>query len=508
VLGVSKRFSAIYLVVVVLISVGLQIFAASQRSFWEDEAFTSTFARQGPEIVAKMTDWDVHPPLYMYMAASWGKVFGYDEFGLRLLSILFSEFTLFLVYFFARTLMDTRTALAAVTILSFSPLFLMFGNNARYYSLATFLTVAVVFSMWQYSKSRKPIYLLSYILSSIAFLYLLFASVVVIAASAGWWFVNWRRREQRSLLDVLIWLMAQTLVFLAYLPGIQQLTGVLDRAPGFVGLRNVLVALVKSLTYVSYVYALGETLSPLNPIAWLGGLVILGIAVYALLRNWRKIEFWLPISFVFLIVVSAVLVMGVLVNIGRSTVESWQNVPSRALYVLPFFAIWLGAGFAALPPRWLRLAVMCVGLAYAIGIYNFFAGQQYLRPIFAVPWRTIFSEIEQQARPGALVICGEGDSACNYYSHLYGFQGLGPGALTDQIQNSAPEVWWIQNNLSLATTDKEKEQAFLSQLSQAYATVATRGFGKQDPGIRRLKSWFLVQDNYEFRVLLYHFGNP
>jgi uncharacterized membrane protein len=508
-----KSLSKYSLLLVVLVSICLQMFAAYQKSFWEDEAFVANFASRGSGFALEMVEWDYHPPLYMLMASYWGRVFGYNEFGLRLLSVVFSELSLFLCYLLTLELLGKRTALATVAFLGLSPLFLMFGFMARYYSLAAFLAVAVVYSMWKYAQKGKPLFLLFYFLSSVAFLYLLFASVVVIAGCAIWWVLLWLRRYRKSWLDLAIWIMAQALVLLAYLPGMSFFSHVLGYSPESFEKITGIFEPIKRLLYVAYVYALGETISPLNPLAWVGGLVLLTIAVYAILRYRRQLVLWLPVSMAILIVISGILVSGILVtgmfaSISAQASETWQNLPARAFYVLPFLAIWLGAGLTAMQPKWMRLAALCVLVVYGFGIINYFTGQQYLRPVFAVPWREMFSDIKQATRPGSLVICGEGDHACLYYSRLFGYGGYSPQDFDRQFSSRPPETWWFQNNLSLKSLDRDTEQTDLEQLSKSYAASSTRGYGEQDPGIRRLKSWFLKQDDYQFRVVEYHFYNP
>ena len=43
-----KRLSSILLILMVLISIGLQLWAASRQSYWEDEAFTAQVVSRGP----------------------------------------------------------------------------------------------------------------------------------------------------------------------------------------------------------------------------------------------------------------------------------------------------------------------------------------------------------------------------------------------------------------------------------------------------------------------------
>ena len=498
-----RRRSSILLILVVVISIGLQLWAASRQSFWEDEAFTAIFASRGPAEVAKVVDWDVHPPLYLYLAAYWGQIYGYQELGLRFLSILFSEFALFLTYLLATDLLGKKTGLCAAILLAFSPLFLMFGHNARYYSLSAVFALLVIYSMWLYVKYGKIRYLLLYIASSILFLYLLFAAAVVLVACNLWYLWGWRLKENRSGRSLLFWALAQLLVLAAYYPGFQSLLNLVQRTAEVASVSNWLVEFIKRFIYTGYVFGLGETLSPLNPLAWIGGIIFIGTGLYAIKSQRHNHDFWLPVFIVFIVILS-----GLLVSVNAAVSSTWQNLPVRAFYVLPFLAIWLGAGLVALKPRWMAVAGALIAIVYAAGIYNYFSGAQYLRPIFSVPWRTVFQDIQSQARPGSVVVCGPGDSACGYYSELFGFGAPSASSLQNQSGNPVPEVWWIKIYLSRIFQGKDDEQAILDQLARQYGAVSTHGYGQQDPSLRQLKSRFLGQDNYEYRVVIYRFYNP
>ena len=276
-----KRLSGVIFFLIVVVSLSLQLWAASQRSYWEDEAFIPIIASRGPIESTKVADWDVHPP-YHFIVTYWGKILGFEELALRFLSILFLEFALFLTYILARAMLGPSTALYSVALLAFSPLFVMFGYNARYYSLAAMLALLVVYSMWRYQTNAKLAYLALYIASSILFLYLLFAALFVIIACNIWWFLIWWQKKGHSRSRLLIWILAQSLILAGFIPGLQVILGVMQRAPEVASTSNWLTELIKRFIYTAYVFCLGETLSPLNPLAWLGGLVIVGTALLAI----------------------------------------------------------------------------------------------------------------------------------------------------------------------------------------------------------------------------------
>ena len=82
--------SRIKLFIIILISVCLLLGAAIRMSFWEDETYTATQSQKPFSDLLQSTQFDVHPVLPIMVTSIWGSIFGYDEIGLRSLSILLS----------------------------------------------------------------------------------------------------------------------------------------------------------------------------------------------------------------------------------------------------------------------------------------------------------------------------------------------------------------------------------------------------------------------------------
>jgi 4-amino-4-deoxy-L-arabinose transferase-like glycosyltransferase len=147
VIGSHKK---LFLVGLMLVAVGFQVTAALQKSFWEDEAFTATVAQQDLSSVLVTITKDVHPPLYLVVISSWEKIFGSSELALRMFSILCVILTLLLIYKLTVEILDDRAGIVVMVLLSLSPLYIMFGHNARYYALAAALSMMVTLSLLLY----------------------------------------------------------------------------------------------------------------------------------------------------------------------------------------------------------------------------------------------------------------------------------------------------------------------------------------------------------------------
>jgi len=175
-----QKSSRVLLIIIIIVAILLQITAAWQKSFWVDEAYTVKIAQSGEEQMVAAAAQDVHPPLFLYLIAWWGKLTGFNELGLRLFSILFSLITLILTFMVAYDLFGEKASLFAVALLGFSPLYIMFAHNVRYYSMAASLTLLVTFAMLRYRGKQNLTYLLMYIGGSTLFLNLLFSSFSVL----------------------------------------------------------------------------------------------------------------------------------------------------------------------------------------------------------------------------------------------------------------------------------------------------------------------------------------
>lgn len=492
-----------YLALLILVVTGLLALAAGQKSFWYDEAYTAAASGPGFAALSQATAEDVHPPLLVALLGAWGKVFGYNEVGLRSFSILFAALALLLTFWLARELLDERAALAAAAVLGFSPLFIMFAHNARYYALSACLALIVTLAMYRSQATGKMRYLLLYGFASLAFLYLLYTALIVILLCNLWWLVLWRQNRPRPSGRWGAWVLAQGIILLAYLPGLGLLLGLVGRFSDTSLTSQWASELSQRLGYAAYVFGVGETISPLNPTAWLGLGLVGGLFLWAAVSNRRRGGFWLAASFF-----TGILASHGVLSLNSAVSLTWQSLPLRAFYALPYLAICLGAGLAALRLRIALAAGLLLLLVYGVASWNYFTNQQYLRPMIAVPWQEVFEDIQQSAGSQSVVLCGRGDFSCRYYAGRYGFTPFTASQFTELSRRSGGEIWWVQTNLGNETAGDKVEQAALQAALASGLEVIATPYTPQDASIRWLKSRFLGQDDYVYRVQVYRFSLP
>ncbi|HMN14120.1 MAG TPA: glycosyltransferase family 39 protein, partial [Bellilinea sp.] len=432
--------SRITLLIVILVSTGLLWFAAAKMSFWEDETYTSSQSQKTIPVILEGFQSDVHPVLPLIFTSLWGSIFGYDEPGLRSLSIIFSGLSLWAVFFLAKDLFDRKTAFLAVMILAFMPLFIMFGHQARYYPMAMLFSVMLALMFRYYLQQHKIVYLIVYVLFACLLIYVSYSAFSVIVAANLWWIIDWFRKSVRDKRYFYSWVTAQAGILLFSFPLISHIQSLVERyyaAPNF-GFWPV-EALKRGL-YLVYTYAVGQTISPLNPIAWIGCLVVGFLVILAFVKQKSRPSFWFLATFLIVVVV-----INLVVSLTSGWLSQiWQNLPHWSFYAIPFWAILLASGIDKLRLRWQGVVMFVLLLVFSAANLNYYVGRQFIQPIYAVPWKEIFENIHEEASSNMALVCSGSDVACRYYAGRY---GLDQNLYSNERQipfAQADQVWWIQ----------------------------------------------------------------
>jgi uncharacterized membrane protein len=120
------------------------------RGFWGDESWTALISQRPIPEMLRVTGEDFHPPLYYLLVHWWGSLFGFSEFGIRSLSLLFFSLIQAVTYLMTSFLgLDKRYRMMVVTLTLLSPILFTYAFEARAYTLLTFLSVASSYAFWQ-----------------------------------------------------------------------------------------------------------------------------------------------------------------------------------------------------------------------------------------------------------------------------------------------------------------------------------------------------------------------
>ncbi len=92
--------------------------------------------------------WFDKPPFYMWCTAFFYKMFGINEFSVRLTSALFGIATILLVYIFVKKIVNQRAALLAALLLLAAPHYLRYAKMGMMDVTLTFFITLIVYLFW------------------------------------------------------------------------------------------------------------------------------------------------------------------------------------------------------------------------------------------------------------------------------------------------------------------------------------------------------------------------
>jgi hypothetical protein len=120
----------------------LYLFRLDFSPIWRDETFHIFFARLPPAVAARyVLKFQPFQALHCLILYPWIAAFGDSAFAVRLLSVVFAVLAVAALYWLARVLFNRPIALTAAAMFSVNEFFLRYAQEARAYSLITFLII-------------------------------------------------------------------------------------------------------------------------------------------------------------------------------------------------------------------------------------------------------------------------------------------------------------------------------------------------------------------------------
>jgi len=169
------------LVAIVLVSFALRVFRLDAQSLWYDEAFSVYLAHFDLAEITARTAADIQPPLYYYLLNLWIAMAGDSEFAVRFVSLVFGVLTVPLMFVTARRLFNCGVGVIAALLAMLSPLYLWYSQEARMYTLITFLLLLSSYAMLRAISGGTRRWWTVFALANIAAAYTHYFAFVVIA---------------------------------------------------------------------------------------------------------------------------------------------------------------------------------------------------------------------------------------------------------------------------------------------------------------------------------------
>lgn len=166
----------ILIIILLLIFTFLSFYVSFHKSFWRDEVFSFLLSSKNPIDIIISTSKDFTPPLFYLLLHPFIKLFGQNPILLRILPLIFSLFTLSLLFKIEKIIATKfKLSLSAEILLLFllsSNLSLFyFSTETRAYSLFMFLSLLSIFYLYHLIFQFKQKYFILFSLVNILLLY-------------------------------------------------------------------------------------------------------------------------------------------------------------------------------------------------------------------------------------------------------------------------------------------------------------------------------------------------
>ena len=185
------------------------------QSLWRDEVDAVTFAtRTLPRVLSTFTKPKENGPLYFLLLRPWIALTGDSEFSVRFFSLVFGVLAIALAYALGRRWLSPLGSILGALLVAFSPYLVWYSQEAKMYTLITFLTML---SLYLYvealARGRWP-YWSAYVVATSFCLYTHILAALIIPLEIILFVVWWPRHRAR----LKSWLAAIGCVTLPYIP--------------------------------------------------------------------------------------------------------------------------------------------------------------------------------------------------------------------------------------------------------------------------------------------------
>ena len=401
----DAKATRVLILFLVILAFALRVYQLDAKSIWLDEGTSLNrasgdlaFILSNRVISGGITSPDPHPPLYFLLLHFMIEIAGDSDFSLRFPSVLFGVLIVPLVYFMGKRLYDTQTGLVAAFLAVLSPFYLWYSQEARMYTLLTFLGLLSVHCLLHAAEERGIVWLIGFVLTAIAMPYTSFFGFVFLVFEVVLGFgLAWTRRCWRILLTLM-------LVCLAPLPSALYFINLRSRGAGY-GVNDLAIILRDVLN--SFNFGLSVDPTQLYFLNWVFLIIFFG-ALFVPTKNprlqWRRSLF----LFAYVLVPSVTLY---LITMFRPIYRG-----SRYLMVItPAYYLGISAGLMAIKRRTVPIFGLC--LAVIIGgmvfsDYNYFFDPSYLKE----DYRSVARYIEEHSQSGDVFVGDREDAfAFNHY---------------------------------------------------------------------------------------------
>lgn len=220
--AVFKKYSLLILLLLLLVGIALRLYKLEEYSFSSDEAIIAVNT-SGTVIdsISRIKDFISNVPSavalasYTFIVIIWRQIFGGNDFGLRLLAVVFGAGSIAAIYCLGKILFNSKKAgLFSAFLLTISPLHIYYSQELSAYSLITLLSILSVYFFIRALKEPRLVFWLGYVIFNALNVYIHFMTVFLLLAEISFFII--RRKNYRK--EIRKWLASNFIVSAVVIP--------------------------------------------------------------------------------------------------------------------------------------------------------------------------------------------------------------------------------------------------------------------------------------------------
>lgn len=406
-----------------ILGLGLRLYALDSHGFFIDEIYSVQVAQGNadPELLA----FDSIRPLYFAFLKLWLQ-FGQSELWLRLPSVIFGVLNIVLTYWLGRVSAGPGVGFVAALLLTLSPLEVHYSQQARMYTMGSFLALAGSLSLILAWQRQSKLLLFAWGALRVLMVWTLPLAALLLAVDLLVSIFSQPRNKQMAVFSLGFLIVSVSALVFAWKMPLISMFNAYDAWRSTLPIPGLIDAAMVLVNFTSCASPIQECLGPKEggPLALLYSLSMLGLAVLSFFALKGKRNLLFSVSW---------MLFTVLFTWAVSQSGTCFLIVRYILFAAPYAFIAMAAGFEFLIEK-NRIAAGLLVLLYAY-IVPLNLSSLVRHPVHE-DWRLAAGYVERNEKPGDTILVWTYHSS---YVWNYYYKGLNRDRVND-FQASLPEA--------------------------------------------------------------------